>query len=796
MGALVGVGCGPLWPMSGSSAPDFVQVDTAAALNRYLDAWAGSYLVDADAWASVVDRGNTWLDLSGRNQVMLAAQGLATPVAGSRTWETIPSREPDRGCAIRAGEEPAYIRVPLVDGSQREVRSLRSATARAVSRTEASDFEWVPVFGAEQLVRVPGQRLVWPQLPESQRGDRSWREKVRLATRMAASGGFLARSMPADQMLATAGAVLTGDETLGAQVSWLVSARFGRQVGELPAFDPSALTPAERRLAVIEVRAAVTKLVQGLGDRFGFDMRQGPLPRLGSDDLRVLPGRLNYLPKAVLAEMTVGVFQQQGPFSAQEWAHRGRDGVAGVAAFCKVTERGYLAVYERVEGGYEWALETVGGTKHRGRVAAGVEPSMEAAKTAARSELERSYPSVAAQLVDAVGSPVVSPEMGWVGVGDDGRVFQRVYNDRVSAMVAPGPGGRWFATVHVDNAVAQRLPLEGSQHDAQRAADRGAVGEMLTLAAEVPARADELIASSARSGDWDRSLLDQLVVPSLSADDGRELMTGLEAGSVSAQRVVELLTATANVGPETSLAVVKAEGFGVADAVTAIDDTGLSRPGSVAAIARMWGASVDRVAEMAGLSVEEFMLVGPTAAQLLRFDPRAGLRTLPVEPGRWHQAGQDLVAAGYGTAAALRVVAAHGASPATIAAGAYGVTENPTEALQVLATEVTPADLVVVGSEYELDATDLVREVNQSGAGLAVVAAVAVESARRLDPERSDPEIVDAGWKLVTAAHRDAGVSSPSRQLFDEVLAPDVSTTRQVESPEVANNVIDLELRR
>ena len=89
--------------------------DDPRSMLRHLDAWSRRGLVSAEAWGSMLERCDQWLDYSARNQVLLASYGVTGPVAGAATWQRVPSTESGRGCAVRAGEHGLLVRVPVVE---------------------------------------------------------------------------------------------------------------------------------------------------------------------------------------------------------------------------------------------------------------------------------------------------------------------------------------------------------------------------------------------------------------------------------------------------------------------------------------------------------------------------------------------------------------------------------------------------------------------------------------------------------------------------------------------------------
>src|SRR6185436_4650636 len=144
----------------------------------HLDAWARRTLTSPEAWGSTLERCGQWSDYSARNQALLASYGVAGPVAGAATWARVPSTEPGRGCAVRAGEHGLLVRVPVVDDGR--VISERSRSG-AASESVAQSHRWEPVFALEQLARRPAAGvLAAPVVPRL--SDVEWEGAVRVAT--------------------------------------------------------------------------------------------------------------------------------------------------------------------------------------------------------------------------------------------------------------------------------------------------------------------------------------------------------------------------------------------------------------------------------------------------------------------------------------------------------------------------------------------------------------------------------------------------------------------------------------
>lgn len=145
-----------------------IQFDTFADMAAHLDRWAGAALTDPGAWEAVLLGSQSWLDYSARNQALLASYGADGPVAGTETWRLVPSTEPDRGCAVRAGEHGYPVRVPITTGGAEPDPYLGGTrpTRAAVER-----WEWRPVFAIDQLARRPAPDALVPvEIPASLTG--------------------------------------------------------------------------------------------------------------------------------------------------------------------------------------------------------------------------------------------------------------------------------------------------------------------------------------------------------------------------------------------------------------------------------------------------------------------------------------------------------------------------------------------------------------------------------------------------------------------------------------------------
>ena len=107
----------------------------------------------------MVERCAQWVDYSPRNQVLLASYGVVGPVAGTATWERVPSTEEGRPCAPRTGEHGLPVRVPVTaEGTTHSQRSRLPARSGSV----AAGHRWDLVYAAEQLARRPAPGALTP----------------------------------------------------------------------------------------------------------------------------------------------------------------------------------------------------------------------------------------------------------------------------------------------------------------------------------------------------------------------------------------------------------------------------------------------------------------------------------------------------------------------------------------------------------------------------------------------------------------------------------------------------------
>ncbi len=694
---------------------------------RHLDTWARRRLGSPEGWASTLERCDQWVDYSARNQMLLASYGVVGPVAGTATWERVPSGEDDRGCAVRAGEHGLPVRVPVVDDS--EVTSDRSRLG-ARSATVAGSHRWEPVFALEQLARRPAPgTLAAPAVPELTGA--GWAEAVRVA-----SGRMLGRTPrrvndPTVQLASLAGRVHPGpgrvrlDATLAEQAAWLVAARVGRAEGPMPAFDPGGLSVRERWRTAVDVRHAAGRVLGAVSFAVGVELARSPLPRHDAADDRAVPaGRRNYLSAAEVRGLPLGVWVEAGPYTRAEWLARGVAGGVGVAAFLRVNDRSYLAAYE-TRGGAMWRLETTGRGAHMGLVGEGTAENLDDARRGARDALTERFPDAARAVRPSVGAPVLAPDHGWVPLPDgrDDRTQHRVVDERVTAMVCPGPGGRWEAWVSVDGHPRQG-PLAPDDVTARGVADGLARGALMELAAQAPDRANTMLADLAASPDsWNRDTLVTVLGGRLGDADRAELATTTDPA-----RLVGLMGDAGVAAPATMLAVLRAENTDLDAALGVLPTMGMAVGDAISQLHRLWDADRLTVGTALGATVEELRAGGCTPVELLAAAPREILRRLDSREHTWTLTGPALLDAGYSPAAAVAHLAAHAPTPATFAAAVAAITDDPVAGMALAGRCAAVEDLAALSERYELSPDDTASVL--AAAGVATATAVAVVSVR------------------------------------------------------------------
>ena len=283
-------------------------------------------------------------------------------------------------------------------------------------------------------------------------------------------------------------------------------------------------------------------------------------------------------------------------------------------------------------------------------------------------------------------------------------------DDRVSAMVAPGPGGRWQAWTTVDGTPRQG-PLGGDIEAAKTIAESLARGALLELATYAPDRANALVLDLATSGAWDRSHLVAIVGPRLSDVERADLGT-----TTDATRFTELLASTRVLAPSTVLHVLSAEGHQAADVVASVPILGMPVSDAIRLVHRKWGTDRLEVGAILGASAQDLRAAGCTMVEMLAVSPREELRRLDTRELTWEAVGPLLLEAGYSVADAVAQLAAHTPTPETFAIGVASIIESPVDAFTFAVGRATTEDLVALGERYGFSAD----EAAQAMASLSV----------------------------------------------------------------------------
>jgi hypothetical protein len=677
---------------------------------RHLDQWARYSLGTPEAWGSTLERCGQWADYSARNQLLLASYGVAGAVAGAATWDRVPSVEPGRGCAVRAGEHGLPVRVPVIEAGEVATDRMRSAGRSA---SVAGSHRWELVFAAEQLARRPAVgSLTSGAVPAM--SDREWAEAVRVA-----SGRMTGRTPrtvkgPEEQLAVLAAKVSHGPNRvrlggeLAAQAAWLVADRVGRAEGPMPSVDPSGLMSRERWQTGVDVRRSVDRVLAALSFAVGAELTSSPLPRHELvDDREVRAGRRNYLAPADLRGLPLGVWVEAGPYKRAEWLARGVAGAVGVGAFMRVNDRSYLAVYE-TKSGAVWRLETTGRGAHLGLVGQGESESLDAGKRDVAAALADRFPDAAAAIDAVTTNRVVSGSFGWSALpeGHDDRTQHRQYDERVTAMVTPGPGGRWQTWVSVDGRQRQG-PYAPDANAARTVADGLARGALLEQASVTPSRANEIVRDLATSESrWDRSDLVAVIGHRLTDTDRAELAT-----TNNPERLTELMRDTGVLAPTTMLHVLRAEDLDVDVVYPLAVSMGAPVPDAIRVIHERWDVDPLTVGRELGADVDELRAAGCSPAEMLAVAPREELRRLDQREHTWELAAPTLIESGYTIAEAVRHLAAHAPTPETFAAGVAVLVDAPVEAFSLAGRHAQVEDLAALSERYGLDPNETAATV-------------------------------------------------------------------------------------
>lgn len=687
--------------------------DTFASMAEHLDRWAHTGLADPTGWEDALMVSRDWLDYSARNQALLASYGLSGPVAGRATWQLVASTTEGRGCDVASGEHGWPVRVPVTTaGSQPDPylgghRPTRSAVDR---------WEWQPVFEAAQLARRPATDALSPvELPDSLAGPDGDSEFVTAVRKTAGATirGPLPRSQDPTALLSEAAGRLRRshqrpplDDTLKAQVAWLVTDRVNRaSTDRPPPFDPTRLSSRERWERLQDVLDPARQLIGTLGRTIGVDLTASPLPRMQIVDDRVVPaGRRHRLPAASLEQLPVGRWVRVGPYTASEWAARGEQ-AAGAGAYLRLNKTAYLVAVETGSDSAAWRLEDVAARTGHGLLAAGSARTLDDARASAVAAMRDRYPALTAPAVDTSPSPAGTIG-GWEQMPRAGRAAAaEMYQltSEITLYALPAPGGRWQPAVHTPTAsglelLALQPNLEAARNHAELAGRRI---ERLSLVAD-PARSDQTIAAFAGDPNYSRVELARLVGSRLETADAARIPTA------TAAELVELLGA-AGVTPATTVAVLAAERFEAGEVARVLPLAGVPMPDAIRVLHERWQLPRQDAAELLGATVAEMRAADCTAAEILAVRPRDVLRTLPDDPHLWTLAAGAMADGGHSLSTIVGHLAAHAPTPDAFAAGIITVADSPDALITAATQRAQPDQLAAAAEAFGLSPADIGR---------------------------------------------------------------------------------------
>lgn len=683
-----------------------LEFDNAAAMVAHLDRWAQHALADPAGWEDALMVTRSWLDYSARNELLLASYGVSGPVAGRATWQLVASTTEGRGCDVRAGEHGWPVRVPVTTGGSEPDPYLggHRPTRAAVDR-----FEWQPVFEIGQLARRPAPDALTPiELPAaltSGDGNEMFVSAVR-KTAGATIRGPLPRSQDPTRLLVEAAARSARsprrpalDDTLKAQVAWLVTDRVGRAPGDRPPpFDPAGLSSRERWERLQDVLDPARKLTATLGRSLGVDLTASPLPRMQIIDDRVIPaGRRHRLPAASLEQLPVGRWVRVGPYTPAEWAARGET-AAGAGAFLRLNKSAYLVAVETGADGAAWRLEDVAARTGHGLLATGTARNLDDARAGAVAAVRDRYPALTAPTVDTGPSPGGTVD-GWEQMPRNGRTVAaeiRHLTPTITLYALPAPGGRWQPAIHTPTTTGLELLTLQPTIDAARTHAELA-GQRVVRAGLIadPARSDRAVADYANDPAYNRSELVELIGARLESADAERLATASPA------ELVELLGA-AGLSPATTVAVLAAEHLDPAAVAQVLPTAGVPMPDAIRVLHERWGQPRQTAAELLGATAAEMRAGGCSATEVIAVRARDVLRTLPDDPQMWSLAAGTMAAAGHPLSTIVGHLGAHAPTPDAFAAGIITVADSPDVLIVAAAQRAQPDQLAAAATAFGL----------------------------------------------------------------------------------------------
>jgi hypothetical protein len=694
-----------------------------AEMAAHLDRWAARSLTNPEQWAAALVDSQSWLDYSARNQALLASYGADGPVAGTETWRIVPSTEPERGCAVRAGEHGYPVRVPITTGGSEPDPYLGGSRP---TRSAVDRWEWRPVFSVDQLARRPApDALVPPEVPSALTGPDAAEEFLAASRRVASSTvrGRLPKLDDPHRVLADAAGRLprakrpAPDGALAEQVAWLVADRVGhRSAPDPPPIDPSAWPERERWERLLDVLEPARKLTAGLGVVVGVDLVASPLPRMTIIDDRVVPaGRRHRLPAASLEQLPIGRWVTVGPYTASEWAARGED-ASGQGAYLRLNKTAYLAAVERGDAA-TWRLEDVASRTGNGLLTTGAAVDLDAAKAAAVATVQDRYPALAP--VDAGSGPSPAGSSAtWETMPGKGRTAAelRHLTDQVTLYVIPGPGSRWMPAVQSGpTGVLERLPLTRTIEEARDAAELAGHRTVRTLAVADPVRLDAIVMQLADSGDYTRTELAALVGHHLDEPDR------LRLDQASPADLVDLVGA-AGLTPATTIAVLHAEAVDAETAAGLLPTIGVPMSEAIGVLRDRWDVPGVEAASALGATAQEMRDADCTPEEIMATRPRDVLRALPEEPHLWELAAGTMATAGHRPQTIAAHLVAHAPTLDAFAAGLGAGVDDPEMALATAAACGASGDQLAAASEaYGLSPTETAHLLHGAAVEPAVV---------------------------------------------------------------------------
>jgi len=673
---------------------------TYPEMATHLNRWAARHLTSPEAWSQALVDAQAWLDYSARNQVLLASYGADGPVAGAETWRLVPSVEPDRGCAIRAGEHGYPVRVPVTTGGSEPdpylggVRPTRAAVER---------WEWRPVFSIEQLARRPAPDAITPVAIPDALVDTSSPDAFLTAVRKVATstvrGRLPASGDPHEVLVSAAGRLPRGkrpavDGVLADQVAWLVADRVGHApTSELPSLDPGGWPPRERWERLVDVLEPARKLTAALGVASGVDLVASPLPRMTVVDDRVVPaGRRHRLPAASLEQLPIGRWVTVGPYTAAEWAARGET-ATGAGAYLRLNKTAYLVA---VETGTDasWRLEDVAARTGHGLLATGSAADLDTARAAAVATVRDRYPALSEPADSTRPSPAGAAGV-WESMPGQERTAAelRHLTDQVTLYVIPGPGGRWMPAIHSGpTGVLERLPLTRTIDEARSAAELAGHRAARALSVADPVRLDQIVTELADSGDYSRTELVALIGSRLDDSDRQRL------DDPTPSDIVNVL-GHAGLTPAATVAVLHAEQVEPEAMAQLLPTIGIPMPDAIETLRARWDLTGLEAATALGATAAEMRDAGCTPTEVMAARPRDVLRALPDDPHLWELAAGTMAGAGHRSHVVAAHLVAHAPTLDAFAAGLSVGIDDPDHGLVAAARAGASGNQLAAASE-------------------------------------------------------------------------------------------------